>query len=477
MTGNASLTSSFVADVDSLAGYAPRNRAIELIRAGRVEEYLDWALSDCKEAATGKAPTPATEQDRRRALIKPMALDIELMRVRLPGKYSRGLDAAARNAALDAVEHFGQAPLEIALRSASDAAFEKCLDAWCLPRRRFADGFGELDGFRWSEAGPKRSKLDALYDASMELSHGNGGSSHWGLLSLSFLIGKPERAEMMARRGMSPNDSSRWGDFRDQMQSLAEMDPSVLADLAKVQSADLQKTILWAERKIELAEELEVELESQDPSEAGFDVADADRRVLDLVRKGASVGCFALAVATEGGRIDLLRELFAAGGDPGVLDPKGGTLFSEFDLRSLRPDALQVWLEAGACPINAGEVDCFGNVRQPTALFNYAWMGRTDLMKACRESSVEPISMTYEVDGKVYAPLLAIALDKGREEAAVWLVREMGCRLDHLDPASGKACRTFAKGDLLAEMEAAEFKIELEGSLKPGKVVPPKSWR
>lgn len=440
----------FMADVASLAAYEPRNQAIRWILDGRIESYLDWELSDGYVAASGQPAPGATERDRRKALFRSMRLDLMLN-----GPRMRGLrrEPDAFKAARMAIKHFMESPLEIALRYGSDEAFEKCLQAWSSPNRRFADvdDYSESEG--WTGRLARAGETSESLHAAVELFR----LQNWDLLRLAFMLGKPERADAMFRHGMCPSTEMQWHAFRDRLFRWSEIDSGLIAFLADVESVDVKPILEWSWKKVMLIEELDKEFDK--PRDAqGFDADASDRRILDLVRMGAPVGYMELAKATQWGRLNLLRELFTAGADPNIKYKNGDPVLARIVGPALTLDALQIWLDAGARPMLGPDEDRpFGAEYYPSVLYQFTSADEIEFVQACCDKAQGPVSLTYVKEGQTYAPLLAVAVRKMNLDVAAWLVKAKGCRLSHLDPETGNACRANADRDFVDEM-AAEVK-------------------
>ncbi len=301
---------SYLQDIASLASYVPRKQAMEWILDGRIEDFLDWELSDGYVAAFGEPASESTERDRRRALFSPMSLDRALSNARF-----RGVPASKRSkgnlAARSTISHFMESPIEIALRSGSDAAFERCLAAWGSPVRRFSDlgDYGCLDVISCPY-------VDFSSPSFMELIE-IGRGAYWDLLIIAFMVGRPDRAEVMVRSGMCPTDNMEWASFHDRVIKWKQADSSVVSLFARVDQVDWKPIIDWAWQKVMLAQELDEELDRTRGS-GSLDAMAAGQIISEFVEKGASVGYMELANATEWGRLDLLRKLFASGGDPNI---------------------------------------------------------------------------------------------------------------------------------------------------------------
>jgi hypothetical protein len=458
---------SYLKDIAALASYAPRKQAIEWILDGRIEDYLDWELSDGYLAAVGEPAPESIERDRRRALFSPMSLDRALSNARF-----RGVPTSKRSngnlAARSTISHFLESPMEIALRSGSDAAFERCLAAWASPVRRFSDlaDFGCLDVISC----PYVDFSSPLIDELIEIARG----AYWDLLIIAFMVGRPDRAEAMVRCGMCPTDNMEWASFHDRVIKWKRADSNAVTLFARVDQVDWKPIIDWAWRKVELAQELDEELE-RTRGAGSLDAMAAGKIISDFVEKGASIGYMELAKATEWGRLDLLRKLFASGGDPNIRYKTGVSTLARMNQDKLTPEALQVWLEAGANPMFCREHEIVEVSKISLgALYNFVWAGRLDLVQTCCDTSCGPVALSCNWNGARYSPFLAVALSKGHKDLAVWMITQKGCKLSDLDPDTGSPCRELASPAVLDEVKAEVQRIAMRGNReilagKPGK--------
>lgn len=458
---------SYLKDIAALASYAPRKQAIEWILDGCIEDYLDWELSDGYVAAEGKPAPRSSERDRRRALFKPMQLDNVLAFDRSDGLLDSKLSQADL-AAHSTIDHFLESPMMIALRSGSDAAFERCLETWGSPARRFfdVDDYGVLEVMSVSFVNYKSPNLSAIIEF--------GRGAYWDLLILAFMVGKPDRAEAMVRCGMCPTDSMEWASFHDRVVKWKKADSNVVSHFVRVGQVDWKPIIDWAWKKVELTQELDDELDRVRRSESSEAMA-AGQVIMEFVERGATVGYMELANATQWGNLDLLRKLFALGGDPNIRYKTGVSTLARISQEELTPEALKVWLEAGANPLFCREheiIDVSSISRG--ALYNFVWAGRLDLVQTCCDASCGPVPLSCDREGARYSPFLAVALSKGHRDLAVWMITKKRCKLGDLDPDTGSPCRELASPDLLEEVESEVQRISMRGDReiragKPGK--------
>lgn len=458
---------SYLKDIASLASYAPRKQAIEWILDGRIEDYLDWELSDGYVAAVGEPAPKSSERDRRRALFNSMRLDTALSSERIQGvpdsNFSKG-DLAARST----IAHYLESPMVIALRSGSDAAFEKCLAAWGSPVRRFCDvdDYGLKDVISFPYVDFKSPSFRAILRL--------GRGAYWDLLILALMLGRTDRAEAMVRCGMCPTDNMEWASFHDRVINWKQTDSSTVSLVARVDHVDWKPITEWAWKKVELTQRLDDELDRVRRSESPDAVA-AGQVIMEFAEKGTTTGYMELANATEWGNLDLLRKLFALGGDPNIRYKTGVSTLARMDQEKLTPEAVQVWLEAGANPLFCHEQEIVDvSSISLGALYNFVWAGRLDLVQACCEASCGPVPLSCYREGARYSPFLAVALSKGHKDLAVWMITKKGCKLGDLDPDTGSPCRELASPELLEEVKAEIQRISMRGDReiragKPGK--------
>lgn len=448
------ISESFLADMASLAAYEPRSRAIEWIKAGRLEEFMDWACTDGYIAAHGRDSNREQSEARRLGtLFEPLHLDRELIESRLGTDDEKTVVQAAKAATL-AIEHFSQSPIEIAIRADTDEPLEALLKLWGSPKYRF-EGCG-CDIARNADWLGEKAWIYLDRDDRMRVCRSSSNRC-WDALAMAFLVGKPHRAEMMQRAGMAPSDLSEWWSFDDRLRQLSKLPPSLLGVLMGVENASLEAMDEWAGKKNQLSEEIEELFRTPPPKPGDPGFEEFDAKLDALLAQGAPIGYYPLAQATSAGRLDMLRKLFAAGGDPNAPYKTGVPMLARVDGPKFTPEALQIWLDAGARPsMPPGSEEPFGNSWNPAPLFQFAWSGRLELVKPCFEKAQGKTQAIEEVDGKFYCTLLAIALNRGDGELAAWLIEEQGCRLDHLEPDSGETCEAVADPAVLAHARAAQ---------------------
>lgn len=454
-----SLSAQFLADVQALADYAPRAQAIAWIKEGRLDAFMDWADHDGFIAACGpEAMQPESELRRLDTLFNPLMLDVELVEGRLGRKINDRLTGKALDIANQAIECFDQSPFEMAIRADSDTAFEAIVALLATPKCRFADSAGDL-ALRARFIG-HRARHILLKDGSREAIKMLSGHC-WDMLILAHIVGKPNRAERMVRLGLAPSDQNEWSSFSDRLDSFAKLDAKQLAEIAGVERAQVEQADEWAREKLSLSEDLEELFYEAIPKLGDPKASEFDAKLDALLQKGAPIGYFPLAQATAAGRLDMLRKLFAAGGNPNAKYKTGVPMLARLEGPELSVEALQIWLDAGARPtMPPGSEQAFGGGWCPSPLYQFAWAGRLDLIKLCFETAQGKTNAVEEREGQSYCPMLAIALNKGHGDLAAWLIEEQGARLEHLDPESGETCKDLSAPGVLSQALAAQERLD-----------------
>jgi len=467
MKKKSALLKQFHADLAALAAYEPRKRAIQWILDGDFDAYLDWVDGDGFYAAHGEPRDAGGGWERLMLdLLNPMPLDRVLTQSRLGEKASITAKIEAARLASQALDHFDQSPFEIALRAADDAAFAKLLSLFSSPTARYLRGSSNpLENAGWMRLG---ARMDLEEDEAGSRLAGDFGS--WGMLILPFLVGKPDRASWMVKAGLAPDSQYGWADFAGKAEDYAKVGPALLSKIVGSDDCDPAKAAAWGWERMELVQKLEeaagqAELHGKAGAEgeATLSGEEFDRVALELVEQGSPIDYYTLAAATELGRLDLLSKLFEAGADPNILYKSGERMLARMDDKSLTPEAVAVWMKAGARPtLDQGCENPFIDGWSLSPLMSFAWKGRVDLLKACAEHAQGPVCFTQDLGGgRVASDLLAVAIDKGREDAAAWLVEEKGCRLDHIETQNGKPIRGLAKGQMLDRLVAIEERLAL----------------
>lgn len=442
---------SFLLDLQSLKIYEPRRQAIEWIKAGRLDDFMDWESTEGFAAAKG--PNQVQSEDslrRQRTLFSPFWLDRELIN-RMGATKSAVLADACEMAAKE-LECFEQSPIEIVIRESSDEPFDALLEFCSGPKFRFADSDSSLfNRASWNLnrfiARSQEKMTQEILDISSE--------PCWDMLLLALLTGRQDRAQRMVGAGLCPSHQWEWTSFIDRIEAFSKLGSQDLEDACGLPNAPIQAALDWAWEKMRLAQELEELFEKSIPakeSSAKFDAA-----LKTLLDQRAPVCYFALAEATEAGRLDVLQSLFAAGGNPNCRYKTGVPMLARLDTEKLTEEALQIWLDAGARPsMPEGSSEPFGGGLCPAPLYQFAWHGRLDLAKCCLERAQGPVDLLEPSQGKIYNTIFSVALARDKADLAAWLVEEKGCLLEHLNPDDGEPCVTLAHPETLPRIQAAQ---------------------
>jgi hypothetical protein len=178
-----------------------------------------------------------------------------------------------------------------------------------------------------------------------------------------------------------------------------------------------------------------------------------------LLGEGVSIYYWPLAASTERGHVELLKKCFANGGDPNAKYKSGVALMGRISSEKWTPELLQVWLDAGANPTLTDSDSPWGDDWNPSALYQWVWLGRLDLIKQSILKALGPVPLsrkgeTRETEGQTYSPLLLLAVIQDKVDIARWFIHEQGLSLDMLDEESGEPISKFASPETLAAIKA-----------------------
>lgn len=444
-------------DIAALAAYAPRTEAIRMILEGRIEEYLAWVHGDGAVAAWGQGFDP-----RRHHIdeISDMPLD-RALRGRIESsteklKFPKGyeLEKALMLRAFQCIPCFQMSLLEMVVRRANLTTLKQVLAVVNSPQRRFHRGYRGDSGQGWT-SWPERYLINRNVLAPRQDLPLTDLSRKQPLQLLALLLGNFEAADCLQRSGWGENDywsiSEMWQSVAAARKAIAE-DPAAepfYCNVFDIPQGTFDGAIAWLQERHSLGEKLE-DLFGES------DYAAVRQRAFDMLAKGAPVGYYALADATEHNDLEMLRLMFAGGGDPNCCYKTGMSMLARINDDKLTPEALQIWLDAGANPTHGeSSEEPYGNGLNPSALYQWTWKGRLDLVRQAVERSAAPVPLSFVVRGQTYAPLLALALSRGHCELAVWMIRDQGLSLDQRGYAEDDTCSEFAKADLLAQVKAA----------------------
>jgi len=459
----------FLRDAKSLANYQPRRAAIGLIKEARIDEFLDWEYVDGRQAAFGTPSAAPSKQERLMHLGRSMFLDIEL--------YSRLMNAAAfetqpslSRKGFESVQDWMASPLEILLRRGTADGFKRVIRYLTSPEIRFKfPVMHEEFGNAWTSAG-----YLLIAHGQHNWKYKNEVINSHSLLSLALCLGMLDRADTLARSGICPKGSEQWHEFGLAFAVLSSLPRATLNKVVgqPIDDRALSRSTDWIEHKRVASMSMEEACEQPGTNESLIKAA-VDKAYAAL-EQAAGFDYLPLARACEWGRPDLLRALFAAGADPNSLYQTRISALCRIETKRITPEILSIWLEAGANPRRIGGEDFlavqgFGTAYSPSALYQWTWAGRLDLVELACDKGIEPIDLTYEYEGRTYAPLLALALHRGHGEIAAWMIEQKACRLDHHCPDDDVACREYGQGDALSAAEAAEERLGMQAYVPKAK--------
>ena len=451
----------FLRDAKSLANYQPRLAAIGLITETRIDEFLDWEYVDGRQAAFGEPSSAPSEETRLMHLGRSMFLDIGLYS-RLTNAVTFETQQSLPRKGFESVQDWMASPLEILLRRGAADRFKSVIRRLTNPEIRFKfPAIHEEFGNAWASLG---YLLNAHGQHNWK--YKNEVVNNNSLLSLALCLGMLDRADMLARSGICPIGSEQWHEFGLAFAVLSSLPRATLNKVVgqPIDDRTLSRATDWIEHKRIASMSMEDACEQPGTNESLIKAA-VDKAYAAL-EQAAGFDYLPLARACEWGRPDLLRALFAAGADPNSICKTGVPALCRIETKHITPDVLAIWLEAGVNPCRFGgqefmDAQSFGTGYSPSALYQWTWAGRLDLVKLACDKGFEPIDLNYEYEGRTYAPLLALALHRGHGEIAAWMIEQKACRLEHLCPDDDVACRNFGTGDTLAQSVAAQDRVEI----------------
>jgi hypothetical protein len=457
-------------DIAALAAYQPRQAAIQMIIDGRIDDYFVWAQDKSHFAVWGE---PVDGTLSRPDETSAFPVDDELL-----GRIydsTTGLRSHNRkqkrlklwDEATKAIPYFNASPLEIALRSGCMTSLEVLLKRLTSPEKRFADGRNGVRGEGWASLLFRSKALLTDEEDNLSLVEWGCSSSNLKpLIMLACLLGNFEAAALMQRHGWAPNNEFEYADLYALLNQAGQAftEAPELEDLVALK-LDIPKGTFnqagdWLWNCGQMASKLE-DLFGEKKDYPGI-----REKVFALLDEGAPVGYFSLAVATEHNDLEMLRRLFDSGGDPNAVYRTGWSILAKINSKKLSAEALQIWLDRGSSPINHMDADSPYDL---SALVQWAWEGRLDLIRQSVDQAAGPVPLTYErniqLDDddspkvvKTFSPLLASALSKGHLELVVWLLRDKKLSLDDWDDWDGgrwEPCHTFASTTFLSEVKTA----------------------
>lgn len=411
-----------------------RAKALEAVLEGRFEEYLEWAHGVGLES--------------------PFPMDVELMSglrevVKDRRKLYSNLDTV-----IEAIPHFHRSPLEILVIEGSPETFEKALGFLSSPAIRFARSYRE-GALEWASSEICSMRVFVTDSAQdIPLCKWVERNGRVPLILLALLQGNMAAATALQKSGLAPD-----GPTYDDMAHILNQTEKWCADTASaaevlravlsIPTEHLKEAADWLSSKSALGSELDDLFGSKD-------FQSVRDRAVSLVKCGAIVGYYPLMRATEFGDAEMLRLLFEAGGNPNALYKSGIPALARLKTEKLTPDALQIWLDAGASPLfDADSEEPFGNGMCPSPLMQAVWDGRDWVVKQMVERAQGKVEIEYERDGAIWSPALTLALMRKHDDLAAWMCAEKGARLEGMEPEDGRTAREFASDQQMTKIGAA----------------------
>ena len=465
-------------DIEALAAYEPRKRALAMLKDGRAEEFLEWSLGEGHVAAFGEPASGDVLKTPSEIFFLPLSLDRALLNRAAERKAFK--DSDARKAfkvfiqveAGSAIEGFGMSPMEILSIGSHLEAFKACAAFAGSPAMRTMLGSQSIQARGVYRIGfyPQIIDVVRMISKRVEESFMNLLMALYPMLFfLELAGGRTDVAEILARAGLHPKGAANsWRKLRNLLLGLVESKDEAEGGLGM--ALDPAAGVAWLDALWDASYYLEEALrEAQAPLEG-----EARAKAFSWIAQGAAIGSWeAPAHATRLGDAEMLRAIFANGGEPNATDddaiPVLISRHTGWPRFELAPEVLRAWLDAGARTAgNWFDKSFFGTSVRPSPLYEWARRGRLNLLKACADHAQGSLSFTQGMgDGRVASDLLAVAINNGHEEVAVWLVEEKGCRLDHVYTEDGEPIRGLAKGQMLARLQAIEDRLALAADPYP----------
>ncbi len=387
-----------MADISLLENYPPRQEAIKWIQKGEIKAYLEWAKTNPSIPAWEvnqtfiEKPISRTEADS-------IALDDALeSQLRCASKnpdraQSEKQEEQLLSCACQRIPHFGESPIEMAVRSGDLARVDAMLDELMQPSRVFQRGYyGEIGG-GWTSVDFRKALVGYKYAYRLPIV---SGIRPRPVVLLAIMLGHEAIADILLRRGWAPHESSDWERLANVLRSTiqeVEKYPEMAAMAETVFQVPVERmnaAAEWLRNKANLGRYLDEQFEME-PDTAWR------RKVNALLSQGAPVGYFPIAVATENQDIKLLKKLFAAGANPNAQYHTGVSLLASLDSEQLTRSLLQVWLNYGANPTHGMDTDePYGTRMNPSAIYQWVWEGKLDLVKQATTKAVGKIQLRLE---------------------------------------------------------------------------------
>ncbi len=447
----------YIADIVALKEYSPRHEAVMMLDQGRITDYLAWACSCGVPAAWGSKPDSLGSQQQF-AEADCIPLDESLVTrfrcdVRNLAPSGKQVETLVKQACED-IHKFGESPLEIAIRSGNEALVDSILDEMMCPRRVFQRGYFGKVGGGWTSVEFRLSLVDPRLACRLPLVSQLRSRP---IVLLAILLGNQGLAERLIQRGWSPHDIFEWEHLAEQVrrshetiQRHRELEP-VLCTVFGIPAGTLEAAGAWLEERAALTAQLD-DLFCLQPNTRWLKKVDA------LLAKNAPVSYFPLAVASERNDASLLEKLFAAGGEANARYKADVPLLARLDSDRLTPDILQIWLDNGANPIHDVDADApYGDEMGPSAIYQWVWEGKLDLVKQAVKRSVGNVPLWYVDDeGRRQSPMLALALSRNHLKIGSYMIKEHGASLDDFS-GEGMRCREYASNKAIVSLLKISF--------------------
>jgi len=306
--------------------------------------------------------------------------------------------------------YYNASPVEVLLREGRLDELKQVLNEWASPRKRYLRGFdyNHYDiGWTSPEALPSKARL-------------RGGFKRIPLVTLAAIRGDNEAMKMLVQAGLCPTGWG-WADESDGLLNLAQETKAIYPDAPKAlkQYGMARGGLKAAAARLDRMSELDQQLEDTFQPETYKN--DGRKKAFPLLKKGAPVGYYALAIATEEGDIEMLEALFAGGGDPNCVYKSGVPMLAKLSKATL--DAVRVWLRHGACPLiyhDPAEPN-FGDGLCPSPLAEAVWEGNLELTRLLLEEAVIQPVIAYKEGKKFANPMAELAKERGHTKLAAYL--------------------------------------------------------
>lgn len=306
--------------------------------------------------------------------------------------------------------YFFASPAEVMLREGNLEGLKEVLRQWASPRQRYLRGF-DYNNFDigWTSPGmlPRVAQI-------------RGGFDPVPLVILAAIRGDKASMQILVQAGLCPNGWG-WWDEHDALLGLAEDVKKIHRDVPKVLKLYGMARGGLKAAAIRLGQMGSLEQELEDAFEPATYKIDGRKKALALLKKGAPVGFYPLARATDEGDIEMLEALFAAGGDPNCRYKSGVPMLAKLSKASL--EAVKVWLRHGACPLmfhDPAEPN-FGDDWCPSPLYEAVWEGNLDLTRLLLEQAVVRPVIAYKEGRKFVNPIADLAKERGHAKLVSYL--------------------------------------------------------